>query len=113
MRTIVRRRVTRVREPPPTPSLAVARQLLDDVAAGIRVLRTRDGVELSDTQVIERARNIVAGLIGNYAIQSLDVREPAAPATSATKRPARTVHQLDLLDQVEKRAERQHRPARA
>jgi hypothetical protein len=34
---------------------------------------------------------------------------------SATKRPARTVDQLDLLDQVEKRAERQQggRPARA
>jgi hypothetical protein len=94
MRTIVRRRVTRVREPQPTPSLAVARQLLDDVAAGIRVLRTRDGVELSDTQVIERARNIVAGLIGNYRIQSLDPR---------TARTARAVPQLDLLEQLEKR----------
>ena len=95
MRTIVRRRVTRVREPPPTPSLAVARQLLDDVAAGIRVLRTRDGVELSDTQVIERACNIVAGLIGNYRIQSLD------PRTARTARAA--VPQLDLLEQLEKR----------
>ena len=89
------------------------RLLVEDVAEGIRVLQTRDGIKLSEDQIVERARNIVAGLIGNYAIQSLDVREPAAPATSATKRPARTVHQLDLLDQVEKRAERQHRPARA
>jgi hypothetical protein len=89
------------------------RLLVEDVAEGIRVLQTRDGIKLSEDLIVERARNIVAGLIGNYAIQSLDVREPAAPATSATKRPARTVHQLDLLDQVEKRAERQHRPARA
>ena len=91
------------------------RLLVEDVAEGIRVLQTRDGIKLSEDLIVERARNIVAGLIGNYAIQSLDVREPAAPATSATKRPARTVHQLDLLDQVEKRAERQHggRPVRA
>jgi hypothetical protein len=88
---------------------------VEDVAEGIRVLQTRDGIKLSDDQIVERARNIVAGLIGNYNIQSLDAREPAAPAPVATKRGARTVDQLDLLDQVEKRAERQHggRPVRA
>jgi hypothetical protein len=89
------------------------RLLVEDVADGIRVLQTRDGIKLSEEQVVERARNIVAGLIGNYNIQSLDARDPAAPPAPATKRPARTVDQLDLLDQVEKRAERQHRPARA
>jgi hypothetical protein len=88
--------------------------MVEDVADGIRVLATRDGVQLSEDQIVERARNIVAGLIGNYAFQSLDAREPASGAASATKRPARTVDQLDLLDQVEKRVERQHgRPARA
>jgi hypothetical protein len=91
------------------------RLLVEDVAEGIRVLQTRDGVKLSDDQIVERARNIVAGLIGNYTFQSLDAREPPAAVPSATKRPARTVDQLDLLDQVEKRAERQQggRPARA
>jgi len=91
------------------------RLLVEDVADGIRVLQTRDGVKLSEDQVVERARNIVAGLIGNYAFQSLDARDPVAPPAAATKRPARTVDQLDLLDQVEKRAERQNggRPARA
>jgi hypothetical protein len=89
------------------------RLLLEDVAEGIRVLQTRDGIKLSEDQIVERARNIVAGLIGNYAIQSLDARETAAP-TPRPSRGARTVDQLDLLDQVEKRAERQHpRPARA
>ena len=88
---------------------------MEDVSEGIRVLQTRDGIKLSDDQIVERARNIVAGLIGNYNIQSLDAREPAAPAPAATKRSARTVDQLDLLDQLEKRAERQQggRPARA
>jgi hypothetical protein len=90
------------------------RLLVEDVADGIRVLQTRDGIKLSEDQIVERARNIVAGLIGNYSIQSLDAREPVAPSASAIKRPARTVDQLDLLEQIEKRAERQHgRPARA
>jgi hypothetical protein len=86
---------------------------VDDVAEGIRVLATRDGVKVSEEQIVERARNIVAGLMGNYSIQSLDARDAAAQAP-ARSRPARTVDQLDLLDQVEKRAERQHgRPVRA
>jgi hypothetical protein len=91
------------------------RLLVEDVAEGIRVLQTRDGIQLSNDQIVERARNIVAGLIGNYNIQSLDAREPGPSAPTATKRAARTVDQLDLLDQVEKRAERQNggRPARA
>jgi uncharacterized protein YqiB (DUF1249 family) len=42
--------------------------LLRDVAAGIRVLRDRDGVEITEAQVMERANNIVAGLEGNYHI---------------------------------------------
>ena len=71
------------------------RLLLDDVAAGIRVLQTRDGIALSDAQVLERARNIVAGLMGNYRIQSLDGgTEPRA---------ARTLRQLDLLEKLEAR----------
>lgn len=89
------------------------RLLVEDVAEGIRVFQTRDGIKLSEDQIVERARNIVAGLIGNYAIQSLDARE--TPTGQRPSRAARTVDQLDLLDQVEKRAERQHggRPVRA
>jgi hypothetical protein len=45
---------------------------LADVAAGIRVLATRDGIALTEKQVTERARNIVAGLMGNYRILSFD-----------------------------------------
>jgi hypothetical protein len=91
------------------------RLLVEDVAEGIRVLQTRDGIKLSEDQIVERARNIVAGLIGNYTFQSLDAREPAQTPGSAKQRGSRTVDQLDLLDQVEKRADRQHagRPVRA
>jgi hypothetical protein len=76
--------------------LPTARQLLQDVAEGIRVLQTRDGVELTDAQILERARNIVTGLLGNYRIRSLDVREI---------QPTRSLHQMDLLEQLEERAE--------
>lgn len=46
--------------------------LVADVAAGILVLRERDGVDISTGQALERARNIVAGLLGNYQIQAVD-----------------------------------------
>ncbi len=62
---------------------------MDDVTAGIRVLQSRDGIELSDEQILERARNIVTGLMGNYRIVSLD-------ATRPTRAEARG-EQLDLL----------------
>lgn len=42
--------------------------LVSDVATGIRVLRSRDGSWLTEDQIMDRARNIVAGLIGNYNI---------------------------------------------
>jgi len=82
------------------------RLLLQDIADGIRVLQTRDGVELSDEQILERARNIVTGLLGNYRIRSLDARETT---------PERPNPQMDLLDQIEARAEARNngRPGRA
>jgi hypothetical protein len=82
------------------------RLLLQDVAEGIRVLQTRDGVDLSDEQILERARNIVTGLLGNYRIRSIDPREAPDPGE---------VHQMNLLDQIEARAEARNngRPGRA
>lgn len=49
--------------------MTLAQRLLRDVAAGIAVLATRDGVPLTEAQVEERARNIVQGLMGNYDIR--------------------------------------------
>ena len=59
------------------------RLLLQDVADGIRVLPTRDGVDLTDEQIIERARNIVTGLLGNYRIRCTR----SAPGTARRARP--------------------------
>jgi hypothetical protein len=42
--------------------------LVSDVEAGIRVLRDRDGLAISNEQLLERARNIVTGLVGGYDI---------------------------------------------
>jgi hypothetical protein len=47
-------------------------RLVRDVSAGIRVLQIRDGILLSESQILERARNIVMGLVGNYRIETLD-----------------------------------------
>lgn len=52
----------------PRPTVA---RLLHDIAAGIRVLQTY-GVEITEEQVLERARNIVTGLLGNYQITGLE-----------------------------------------
>jgi hypothetical protein len=82
-----------------TTKLPTVRQLLEDVAAGIRVLHTRDGLGLSEDQILERARNIVAGLIGNYRIQSLD----AQSLDPNTTRAARAARQLDLLARLDRR----------
>ncbi len=101
---IVPRETTRSRQKA-VPVMTV-RLLLQDVAEGIRVLQTRDGVELSDEQILERARNIVTGLLGNYKIRSIDAREAPDPGET---------HQMDLLDQIEARAEARNngRPGRA
>src|SRR5215831_17137402 len=103
----VRRETTRSRHKAALPTPPTVRLLLQDVAEGIRVLQTRDGVDLSDEQILERARNIVTGLLGNYRIRSIDdAREPAD---------AGAMHQMDLLDQIEARAEARNngRPGRA
>ena len=92
-----------LRRTAPNANLPTVRLLLQDVASGIRVLQSRDGIALSDDQILERARNIVAGLVGNYRIVSLD---PAAP------RPSRVAEQLDLLAALE-RAESPAEPGRA
>jgi len=69
-------------------------RLLRDVAAGIRVLHSRDGVTLTESQIAERARNIVMGLVGNYHIQALDavVDEDASSERSADGGAARFPH---------------------
>ncbi|MBC8133927.1 MAG: hypothetical protein H7X95_13160 [Deltaproteobacteria bacterium] len=59
-------------------------RLMRDVSAGIRVLQTRDGVDLSESLILERARNIVMGLLGNYRIEEID-REQTRADDEATE----------------------------
>jgi len=53
-------------------------RLLTDVSAGIRVLKSRDGLTLTETQIRERAHNIVMGLLMNYRIEALDDEDAVA-----------------------------------
>ena len=71
----MRREASRARQKSGVPPRPTVRLLLQDIAEGIRVLQTRDGVDLSNEQILERARNIVTGLLGNYRIRSLEARE--------------------------------------
>jgi hypothetical protein len=96
MRFLMRREASRSRPKSTLPPAPTVRLLLQDVAEGIRVLQTRDGIELSDEQILERARNIVTGLLGNYRIRALDARE---------MRSRLPMTQMDLLDQLERSAE--------
>jgi hypothetical protein len=93
----VRREATRSRQKAAPPSAPTVRLLLQDIAEGIRVLQTRDGVDLSNEQILERARNIVTGLLGNYRIRALGVRDIRVARLPLS--------QMDLLDQLERRAE--------
>jgi hypothetical protein len=55
-------------DPAKARAAALVASLIADVAEGIRVLRDRDGVWISEDQIRERAVNIVTGLVGNYRI---------------------------------------------
>jgi hypothetical protein len=52
--------------------------LLEDIAAGVRVLRVRDGLDVSEEAVYERARNILTALLASNDVR---VREVAARKT--------------------------------
>jgi hypothetical protein len=52
--------------------------IVNSIADGIRILRTRDGVPVSDAQCIERARNVALALVTDFdfehvVLQSGDV----------------------------------------
>jgi len=57
-----------------------ARAAVGIIAEGLRVLRTRDGVPLTEDMILERARNIAAGLTG---VRLDGVRFAARPAPTA------------------------------
>lgn len=47
-------------------------ELIKAIADGVRVLRSRDAVAISEELVLERARNIAAAILGNYHVAPLE-----------------------------------------
>ena len=81
---VLRRRPSALRSPRGRTPCKTTRLLLADVYEGLKVLqrqgvREADGSPISDATLLDRARNIVAGMVGNYAIRSLD-EDFASPA---------------------------------
>jgi hypothetical protein len=54
----------------------LADELVAQVEEGIRVLRVRDGLALTEAQVHERAANIVTALVGLYDVRPLTTPGP-------------------------------------
>ena len=80
---ILRREAARARTRQRTNTTQpTVRLLLQDIAEGIRVLQTRDGVEVSEELIQERARNIVTGLLGQ-------LQDPRARRQRAARRRSR------------------------
>lgn len=60
----------------PSPRVE-ARELVDEIAEGIRILRTRDACDVTDEQALERARNIAVGLSSRW--EFIEIDEANAP----------------------------------
>jgi hypothetical protein len=60
--------------------------LLAELMAGLRVLRDRDHVAISDHQIRERAAHLATAILGNYEVRPLlsDIPDkcPAVPAAT-------------------------------
>jgi len=46
-------------------------ELVDLIVESLRVLRVRDGVDVEDELLLDRARNLAMALAGNYRIERL------------------------------------------
>lgn len=60
-------------------------ELVEEIADGIRVLRTRDAVDLTDDQATERARNIACRLTSRWEFVPI-ARPSEGLSTTSTKR---------------------------
>ena len=73
---------------PPRVTRSTIDALVADVAEGIAHLREPHvaGVALTDEQIMDRARNIVGGLLGSYSIERLpDAEAPLVTAQSEAR----------------------------
>jgi hypothetical protein len=69
--------MTTVREPKTDPQA----RAVEIIADAIRILKTRDGIDVPETLILERARNTVAALEGTFG--------PFNPTDDGESRPAR------------------------
>ena len=60
-------------------SNAVLEKLIRDIADSIRVLRVRDGIQVSDELCTERARGLTTYLVTHYEMRPLPEHRPPAP----------------------------------
>lgn len=88
--------------PEPNPHPQANAQAIELVAAGLRVLTTRDQIAIPEDLIQERARNIVTGLLGDFDLvprsPGLDALEDSLTALRETnaefRRAARHVGEL-------------------
>ncbi|HXJ22104.1 MAG TPA: hypothetical protein VMT03_17915 [Polyangia bacterium] len=73
------------------------------VADGLRVLRTRDAVPLTDEQIVERARNIITGLLGAYHLVPARLTEVVEGLREATSEFRLAADGVRLMLQAEAR----------
>ena len=69
-------------------------KLVQLIAAGLRVFRTRDGKPLTDEECLERARNIATHVIVGYEMREL----PALPPAMTVKEWARLDFDTPLIE---------------
>jgi hypothetical protein len=69
--TLVGQRIYSLDEPVPRPR-GLYEDLVDDVLQGLLPLRTIYGLDVSDEALLDRARNVVAGLICNFDVRRID-----------------------------------------
>jgi hypothetical protein len=61
------------------PPKVEAWELVAPIADGLKILQTRDGVDVTDAQILERARNIAAGLVDRWKFVAIEPSPDACP----------------------------------
>jgi hypothetical protein len=68
------------------PPKVEAWELVEEIVNGLSVLRTRDGVELTDQQIHERARNLATALTYRWRFTAIPESDASAHSPTAPQR---------------------------
>ena len=79
-----------------------------DLAAGLRVLRERDRLPISDAQIRERANNLTMAILGSYDVRPLADDEGESALDSIDSVPQRATAYM-VVDAADARADPTHR----